>query len=77
MSWFLTCDVEPVGGVCPTGASVWTPLDTVALNLFDAQALGIDPATILYVYTWGAGAVLSLWALGYAIGAAKAVIKKA
>lgn len=35
------------------------------------ELLGITPSSILYIYTWGMGAVLMMWALGYAVGAAK------
>jgi hypothetical protein len=40
------------------------------------DTIGIDPATILYVYTWGMGAVLLIWSLGFAVGAAVSAIKK-
>jgi len=44
--------------------------------LADYAALGITPAEILFVYSWGLGSVLSLWALGYALGAAITVTRK-
>ena len=40
------------------------------------ELLGIDPDTILYVFSWGMGAVLSMGALGYAVGSAVTLIKK-
>jgi hypothetical protein len=40
------------------------------------EMLGIDPATILYVYSWGMGSVLFFWSLGYAIGAATGGVNK-
>lgn len=42
----------------------------------DLELLGITPEAILYVYSWGMGAVLMMWSLGYAIGAAITGIKK-
>lgn len=38
---------------------------------------GVDEETILYVYAWGMGAVLSMWALGFALGCALKAIKSA
>lgn len=38
--------------------------------------LGIDSANILYVFTWGFGAVVFFYFLGVVIGAAKAAIKR-
>jgi hypothetical protein len=40
------------------------------------STIGIDSSTILYVYSWGMGAVLMMFALGYAIDAAQSIIKK-
>jgi hypothetical protein len=53
---------------CP--AVVLTGADSVVLTLPDAQS-------ILAVYSWGVGAVLALWALGYAIGAALKAVRMA
>ncbi len=39
-------------------------------------AAGIDAPTILYIYSWGVGAVLMAWALGIAVRSATDVIKK-
>ena len=39
-------------------------------------AYGVTPENILYVYSWGMGAVLLPWSLGFAIGVAKRVISK-
>lgn len=33
------------------------------------------PAGILYVFTWGAGAILLPWSIGYAVGVAKRSIR--
>lgn len=41
------------------------------------EELGVTSAGIGYAFAWGLGTVLLLWALGYAIGAAKTVIGKA
>lgn len=44
---------------------------------FDAAALGVTAGSILYVYSWGVAAVLLMWGLGVAVGAALRVISKA
>lgn len=36
--------------------------------------IGIDTASVLTVWTWGFGSVLTMYFIGYAIGAAKRVI---
>jgi len=51
------------------------PLLALANTASDLANAGIDAAGILYVYTWGMGAVLSMWALGYAAGWAVKVIQ--
>ena len=42
----------------------------------DLALLGIDAATILYVWSWGFGSVLLSWSLGYAVGVAVDTIRK-
>lgn len=69
----LVCTAELVGGVCPSESQAW-------VSVPDALApadLGIDPAGIATVYAWGFGAVFSLWLVGYAIGIATGLIKRA
>lgn len=39
--------------------------------------IGIDPTDIVYVFTWGMGAVLMPWGIGFTIGTAKRVVRKA
>lgn len=43
----------------------------------DYALLGIDAATILYVWSWGFGSVIFFWSIGYVIGVARAVVKLA
>lgn len=38
------------------------------------QSYQIAPADVLYVFSWGFGAVLFFWSLGFAVGAAKKLI---
>jgi hypothetical protein len=45
--------------------------DLTTLNL-----MGIDAASIAYVYAWGFGSVLSVWAMGYAVGVCLTLIRK-
>lgn len=41
----------------------------------DYAALGIDPQTILYVFSWGFGSVLFSWSLGFGLGCAVRAIR--
>lgn len=43
----------------------------------DFIALGVDSATIFYVWSWGFGSVIFFWFLGYCVGVAKQVIRQA
>jgi hypothetical protein len=66
----LSCSVDVAP--CPADSQVWVTLaETV-----DWTALGVTSAQILYVLTWGAGVVLALWAIGYAVGAASTALGK-
>lgn len=38
--------------------------------------LGIDPETILLVWSWGFGTVVLMWSFGFALGAALKVIRE-
>lgn len=67
----LVCSVDATP--CPAASQQWATLAEVV----DPASLGIAAADILYVYTWGVGAVLSMWALGYAVGAAITALRKA
>lgn len=42
----------------------------------DYELMGITPEAILFVYTFGMGAVLAMWGIGYAIGSAVTAIRK-
>lgn len=67
----LACSVAATP--CPVESQTWVALsDTV-----DWTALGVTAADILYVFSWGSGSVLALWAIGYAVGAACSAIGKA
>lgn len=75
--WVYTCASDPAlnAGSCPDPQ--WIEWETLFMQSMDFAAVGIDPATILYVFAWGAGAVLSMWAIGYAVGVATRVIRQA
>jgi hypothetical protein len=47
-----------------------------SLSSLTLDVIGIDPAQIFYVFTWGMGAILLPWSLGFAVGAAVSAIKK-
>lgn len=40
-------------------------------------AIGINAADVLYAFRWGFGAVLLGWSLGFAVGVAVDLIRKA
>lgn len=46
------------------------------MSTADLIALGITPATILYVYSWGAASVLGMWLAGYVVGLGLTAIRK-
>jgi hypothetical protein len=50
------------------------PLLALADVASDLIADGIDAADILYVYSWGMGVVLTMWAIGFVAGVAVKVI---
>lgn len=74
-SWACTCvDGTPDGSVAfsecvspQTNATCWD----ISTGLVDPSVLGVDSATILYFFTWGFGAVLSCWVIGFALGCVK------
>lgn len=63
-----------------TGYLVQTAVEVRSLSLqltsLTFDTIGIDPAQILQVYLWGFGSVFSMWAIGYAVEAAKKLIAK-
>lgn len=69
----MSCTVPLVAGACPSGSEAWVSVP----DALPFEDLGIDAAGIAYVYAWGVGAVLSLWALGYGVRAALEVIRRA
>lgn len=81
------CVIENVTGQLEATATAmaectgWALLDpsewASVVQPVDFALMGITPANILLVYSWGAGAILSVWALAYAIMAAKKVISQA
>lgn len=42
----------------------------------ELAVIGIDSATIAYVYTWGFGTVLSSWFLGFCVAICLKLINK-
>lgn len=66
------------------GALCWLSLSassahaqTTTYTAQDYAAMGIDPPTILAVWTWGFGTVIFCWYLGYVAGVALTAIRKA
>lgn len=67
---FLACniDISP----CPFENQVWVTL----AEFLDPALYGITSADILKVFSWGFGAVLLGFFLGYQLGLALGLIKK-
>jgi len=57
-------------GTCPNLVALSY---TEFVNISNSQITASD---ILYDFSWGFGAVLTFWSIGYAVGVAKAVIQK-
>lgn len=75
--------IVPVSGQTETNCTAYLLQTATEFRNFNAAFstdlmafLGIDSATILYVFTWGMGAVLMSWSLGYVVGIAQDLIKK-
>lgn len=67
-TWITACtELDPAN--CNSTNTIW-------LDYYSFDPLGITPVDVLYVLTWGMGVVLFMWSLGYGIGAAVAAIKK-
>lgn len=58
---------------CPPLDQVWIESSTIA-NLAD---VGVTPEQMIFVIGWGFGVVLFGWILGYGLGLALGLIKKA
>lgn len=50
--------------------------EVAQLTPADFALIGIDPETIAYVFAWGFSAVVSIWAIGFAVGVAITLIRK-
>lgn len=46
------------------------------MTVEELALMGIEPVQILYVYSWGFGAILWGWLMGYGVALAVAVIKR-
>lgn len=68
-TWIMSCnELDPVN--CNSAAVQW-------IDYYAFDPLGITPADVFYVFTWGMGAILLFWSIGYAAGVAIAAIRKA
>jgi hypothetical protein len=67
----LVCSVDATP--CPPESQTWLSVD----EAFTPGALGVDSSTVLEVFSFGFGAVVFFWFLGYGIGAALKVIRMA
>ena len=67
---FLVCTTEATP--CPPADQVWS----TTAEVLDPAQFGITPEAILHVFSWGFGAVLLGWLIGYGLGLALGVIRK-
>jgi hypothetical protein len=65
--------------VCDAYLISQTELETLNTNSLDLnlELLGVTPENIAYAFSWGFGSVIFFWSLGFVIGVATGVIKKA
>lgn len=42
----------------------------------DFTSLGITPESLAYIYAWGVASVIGMFSIGYATGAAIAVVRR-
>lgn len=66
--WVCTSDANP----CPPESQVWA---TIA-EILDPAALGITPESIFKAYSWGFGAVLMAFLIGFVLSVALGLIRK-
>ncbi len=75
MSTLYTCD----GVATVTNKGIIKCLDWIATT-FDQSVytdmLQITPESVLYVMSWGMGAVLLPWSLGFVVGVSKRLIDR-
>ncbi|SFV04509.1 hypothetical protein SAMN05216350_1216 [Polaromonas sp. YR568] len=68
---FLICTVDATP--CPPEALSYLSMSE-AIN---PATLGITPESVLYAFSWGMGAVILFWLIGFVTGVAVDAIKKA
>lgn len=76
----ICVDIDQAGYITATGDEV---ADCTALVLISAPEYSYissfampTAAELLWLYTWGMGAILLPWSIGYAIGVAKKTVNK-
>lgn len=68
---FLACSVEQIP--CPESAQQWVSMADLVAQAISA----IEPAEFAAAYAFGAGSVVTWWALGFGISSALKAINKA
>ena len=68
---FLTCSVDTTP--CPLESQQWLPM----AEAFDFASFGITPELFTKVYAFGFGAVFSAFCIGWVLGIAVLLIRKA
>lgn len=78
LSAYATTAAYPMVTVVPcTSAGAYALMTVEEATGQDLAALGITSDAVLQAFGWGFAAVLLFWSLGYAVGVAKAAIRKA
>ncbi|MBV5292544.1 MAG: hypothetical protein JZU58_09335 [Curvibacter lanceolatus] len=61
---------------CSVAVFPCPPESQTAFESMDPASWGVTPDAVLAVYSWGFGAILMLWAIGFTCGAIITTIKK-
>ena len=72
----LVLDTVAVAPDCPSGLLVLSKADFSNLTTLDPAAIGITSASISEVFTWGFGALISCWILGFVLSIALGLVRK-
>jgi hypothetical protein len=77
-TYVAVCDgtITNASGNIATCSNGWQYIPFDFVNFVQSNSGQITASDILLDLTWGAGVVLTLWSVGYAIGAAKFAVGK-
>ncbi|MDD0817248.1 hypothetical protein PSQ39_21620 [Curvibacter sp. HBC28] len=61
---------------CAVAAFPCPPESQTAIESLDPATWGVTPDAVLSVFSWGFGAVLMMWLIGFSLGAIITTLKK-